>query len=150
MHGMAARCQARMHQQGLSPSTHTHFFAGRMVLHVTDRWYVSAPVSVEDIEAGNAYALHAPLLEQPELYAQLPEAALHNVFEHLGKWSLEAVLLSCKRWREVARASAASIRFSAYRVQSGRSDVPQVGAPSFLGSGQPSESGVHMQISPAP
>ncbi|MEW5319111.1 MAG: hypothetical protein WDW38_010281 [Sanguina aurantia] len=96
-----------------------------MVLHVTDRWYVSAPVSVEDIEARNAYALHAPLLEQPELYAQLPEAALHNVFEHLGKKSLAAVLLSCKRWREVARASAASISFSAYRVQFRRSDVPQ-------------------------
>lgn len=91
-------------------------------------WSSPLPVCSEDVEEINARAFHTPLFQQPELYADLPEAVLSSVFEHLNVETLQAVLLSCKRWRNAARASAAKVvlRHLAHNIRNHRPYTVQV------------------------
>lgn len=81
-----------------------------MALGVMDRCDDSEPVSLEDLAAEEASALlDAQLFQTPELLVNLPEGALSRVFGHLRPRARKAVLLSCKRWRAAALASACSL-----------------------------------------
>ncbi|MEW5319116.1 MAG: hypothetical protein WDW38_010286 [Sanguina aurantia] len=70
----------------------------------------SEPVCLEDLAAEAASALlDAQLFDTPQLLVNLPEGALSHVFGHLRPTARKAVLLSCKRWRAAALASATSL-----------------------------------------
>lgn len=97
-----------------------------MVLHASDSLIYSPPICLEEVEEHDAYFLYSPLREQQDLYVNLPEAALLRVFEYLDTRSLAAMLLLCKRWREVARASAASISLKIYDADSQEFGTTQV------------------------
>lgn len=96
-----------------------------MVLHSFLRSY-SEPVSLEDLEEERPSYFYSPLREKQDLHAELPDAALCSIFEQLDTTSLASVLLSCKRWREIARASAPNVMLRIH--EAGTTTTSQVSA----------------------